>query len=116
MLLDALPGDGRYKTALRDDSFSDDELAELAARPREGHGSWSHLELLVAELIDRVGLVAYGLRVWEKPPERLPRPGVVPVGRRRIDPVAKARLRAIAQEHADLHGYTLDDPAAVTAD
>jgi hypothetical protein len=115
VLLDALPGDGLYKTAVLNE-FSDDELAEMAAKPREGHSSWNHLELLVAELIDRVGLVAYGLRVWEKPPEPYRRPGVVPHRRRKVDPEARARLRAIAEEHARIHGYEIETPLDVVPD
>lgn len=105
-LLDALPGDGVYKTAVRDD-IDDETLAELAGKPRAGHGRWSHTDLLLADAIDRLGVICYALRAYEKPPEPYRRPGTVPRGRRKADPTTLATIRAIAEEHARLHGYDL---------
>jgi hypothetical protein len=105
-MLDALPGDGCYKTAVRDD-IDDETLAELASKPRAGHGKWSHTDLLLADLIDRVGVLCYALRAYEKPPDPCRRPGVAPRGRRKADPQTLATIRAIAEEHARLHGYDL---------
>ncbi len=82
----------------------------MAQQPSDGHGRWSHTGLLRAYLIDLLGVIAYGLRIFEKPPEPYRRPGILP-RRRRRDPAITAEIRRIAQEHADLHGYSLDEPA-----
>lgn len=113
MLLDALPGESHYKTAVAN-SIGAAKLAEMAKRPREGFPQMSRTDLVLYEIFDRLGVIAYALRAYERVPDPYPRPGVLPKGRR--DPHALARLRAIAQEHADLHGYTLDDPSDVTPD
>ncbi|MGI5247768.1 hypothetical protein [Dactylosporangium sp. CA-139066] len=111
VLLDALPGDSLYKTAVRD-AISDDDLAELAATPPKGHGRWSHTDLLLAEVVDRLGVVAWALHAYEKPPEPYHRPGIVRRRRGRSNPAIKAQIEAIAREHAELHGYSLDNPPA----
>ena len=97
-----------YKTAVRDD-IDDETLAELARKPRKGHGRWSHTDLLLADLIDRVGVVCYALRAYEKPPDPYRRPGTTKPGRRKADPTTMSTIRAIAEEHARLHGYDLPD-------
>lgn len=96
VLLDALPGDGAYKTALRD-SLDDEELAELSKRPRDGHGRWSHTDLLLADIIDRLGHLGYAMRVYPKPPEPYTRPGVV--RRRKLTPKGLAYLQALIDNH-----------------
>lgn len=108
MLLDALPGDSLYKTAVRD-SIDDDDLVRLAAAPTVGHGRWSHTDLLLADIIDRLGHLGYALRAYEKPPEAYRRPGIVARRRRQTNDAVKAMVRAIALEHAELHGYSLDE-------
>jgi hypothetical protein len=108
VLLDALPGEGLYKTAVRDD-LDEDVLREIAERPRAGHGRWSHTDLLLADIIDRLGHLGYGLKVYEQVPEPYARPGVFK-RRHRRDPRVLAQLRAIAEEHARLHGYDVDNP------
>lgn len=108
VLLDALPGESLYKTALSN-SLGDDMLADMAKQAPDGHGRWSHTDLLLAYMIDLLGLVAYGLRVFEKPPEPYRRPGIMPKTRKR-DPAITAAIAAIAREHAELHGYSLDEP------
>lgn len=80
----------------------------MAKSAPDGHGRWSHTDLLLAHLIDLVGMFAYGKGVFDKAPEPYRRPGVLP-RRRRRDPAITEQIRRIAQEHADLHGYSLDD-------
>jgi hypothetical protein len=81
----------------------------MAKQAPDEHGRWSHTDLLLAYMIDLLGLVAYGLHVFEKPPEPYRRPGIMPKTRRR-DPAITAAIEAIAREHAELHGYSLDEP------
>lgn len=92
VLLDALPGDGLYKTAVRD-SFDDEELVEMSRQARQGHGRWTHTDLLLADIIDRLGHLGYALRVYEKPPPPYSRPGVV--GRRKLSTAGRAYLQAL---------------------
>jgi hypothetical protein len=93
------------------DDLGDETLAELAKTEPEGHGRWSHNDLLLAHIIDLLGVVAYGLHVFEQPPQPYRRPGIMPKRRRR-DPAITAAIEAIAREHAELHGYSLDDPTS----
>ncbi len=79
----------------------------MAARPREGHGRWSHLELLVSDLIDLTGILCYAMGAFKERPEPVRRPGIAPRRRRKADPQTLATIRAIAEEHARLHGYDL---------
>lgn len=81
----------------------------MAKTPSGGHGRWSHTDLLLAHLIDLVGVFAYGKGVFEKAPQPYRRPGIMPRVRRR-DPAITAAVEAIAREHAELHGYDLDNP------
>lgn len=108
VILDGLPGDSLYKTALMN-SFGDEKLAEMAGESPSGHGRWSHTDLLLAHLIDLVGVFAYGKGVFEKAPEPYRRPGILP-RRRKRNPAITAEIERIAREHAELHGYSLDDP------
>ncbi|GAA2636917.1 hypothetical protein GCM10010399_82560 [Dactylosporangium fulvum] len=110
VLLDSLPGESLYKTAIRN-ALSDDDLVEMAATPPTSHGTWSHTDLLLAEAIDRLGVVAWALHAYEKPPEPYHRPGIIRGRRRaRSNPAVKAMIEAIAREHAELHSYTIDNP------
>jgi hypothetical protein len=95
VLLDALPGDGAYKTALRD-SLDDDELAELSTRPRDGYGRWSHTDLLLADVIDRLGHLGYALRAYSKVPAPYSRPGV---RRRKLSRKGLAYLQSLVDNH-----------------
>jgi hypothetical protein len=109
--LDALPGDSLYKTAVRD-SLTVWELADLVKQRRaekrwSGFGRMSNTDLLLARLVDLFGIVASGHQL-ASPPDPYPVPGVVPRGMH--DPRVKAALRAIAEEHAALHGYELSAP------
>ncbi|HLL69022.1 MAG TPA: hypothetical protein VK453_25405 [Micromonosporaceae bacterium] len=108
-LLDELPGESAYKTAVTD-ALADDELAKLSADARSGRGRWSHTAMLQAAQIDALQQVAYILNRANggdmKPPKPWPRPGVsTSKPKRSADSAAKAALRAIALEHARLHGY-----------
>jgi hypothetical protein len=112
MMLDTLPGDSLYKTAVRD-AYTVFELAEMVKQQRgnrdfRGFGRLSGDSLLLAAIYDRLGVIASG-RQYEKVPDPYPVPGVVPRGMH--DPRAVAQLRAIAQRHADAHGYSIDDLA-----
>ena len=107
VILDGLPGDSLYKTAVAN-SFGDEALAEMAQHEPDGHGRWSHTDLLLAHLIDLTGVIAYGQGVFKDPPPPYRRPGILP-RRRRRDPAITAEIRRIALEHAELHGYSLDD-------
>jgi hypothetical protein len=82
--------------------------------PRDGHGRWSHTDLLIATVIDLLKWQLYATYAVHggkpKQPEPLARPGVKATRTRRgTSPAAKAALRAIAEEHARLHGYSLDE-------
>lgn len=80
--LERLPGEGAYKTALRD-SLTDEQLLELSKRERHGHGPWSHTDLLLAHLADLLNWVIYVVLAVNsakgkkpKQPKPYPRPGI----------------------------------------
>lgn len=75
VLVAALPAESATKTAVRD-SMSPAQLAAVPAR--EGHGPWSHADLLLAGISDRLGLLLWqNTRKATAPrPEPIPRPGV----------------------------------------
>jgi hypothetical protein len=115
VLLAQLPGESAYKTALRD-AIPDDELAELAGKPSDGHGPWSRLALLVADEIDELRMlrrdivkVLGGELKGDFVP--YPRPGVGARRRKPRNPNAAAIVAAIAEEHARLHGYWVEPDA-----
>lgn len=81
----------------------------MAQQAPDGHGRWSHTDLLLAHLIDLVGVFAYGKGVFEKAPEPYRRPGIMP-RRRKRNPAITAEIERIAREHAELHGYDVNDP------
>ncbi len=109
VLYDGLPGDSLTKTAQAND-LGDAKLAELAKRQTDGHGRWSHTDMLLADLIDAVNLSTYILRLANtdpkraksvQPPEPVHRPGLVRKrGRGRATLTAEARaLLAYMAEH-----------------
>jgi hypothetical protein len=102
----ALPGESATKTAMRD-ALGDEVLAKLSKVPSEGHGRWSHAELLLARVIDLLGVVASGMQLKEAPPP-YPRPGVAAQKRRALSPEGHAYLMKIRREHERLHGYSTD--------
>jgi len=103
----ALPGESATKTAQRDE-IPDEQLAKIARLPQEGHGRWSHSDLLLARVIDLLGVVASGMRLKD-PPAPWPRPGLPARRRRALSPEGHAYLARIRREHAELHGYSLGD-------
>lgn len=92
------------------DEVADEQIAEVAAQPRQGHGPWSRVELRVASLEDAVtfGLhrIAILLRpeVKLKPPEMVPRPGVVS---------KKNRRRSLSQADREYLQYLRDHQGAL---
>lgn len=110
VLYDGLPGDSLTKTAQRD-AIPDEQLAQIARLPQQGHGRWSHSDLLLARVIDLLGVVASGMRLKE-PPDPWPRPGVARPKRRALTPQGHAYLMRLRQQHAQLHGYNVDDDTA----
>lgn len=78
VLLDTLPPQSRTKTAMRERLGDQVSAPEPGADP--GHGAWSHLEMLVAELIDANRMVEHAVYRSQggkgSPPARYPRPGV----------------------------------------
>lgn len=105
VLFDGLPGECLTKTAIRD-KLTDEQLADLA-RKRDGHGQWSHTDLRLAAIEDLLGIIARGQRIVDdfKPVDR---PGISRGRRRGGNPIVAAAVRAIAEEHARLHGYDLE--------
>ncbi len=90
-----------YKTAVRD-SIDDDTLLQMARQPREraGHGRWSHTDLLLADIIDRLGHLGYAMQVYKKPPEPYLRPGIQR-RQQRLSPEGRAYLlKLIANQGA----------------
>ncbi|TAK89384.1 MAG: hypothetical protein EPO06_12035 [Burkholderiaceae bacterium] len=104
-LIDRLPPEGHYKTAVRD-SLSDAQLGEAIAanRATPGHGPWSHTDLLIAALIDSVNTLRHAViavaGVKAKEPKPYPRPGVG-LAERVVDPRGTAMLAARRQRHLD---------------
>lgn len=117
VLIDGLPGHSAYKTAVRD-SLSDEQLAELAKEPRDRHGVWSHTDLLIAALVDRIELlrrdvVAVNGGKVKGEFEPIPRPGVATRRRKALSAEGHAYLRRIREEHARANGYDPDTGAPV---
>ncbi len=101
--LDLLPGESAYKTAIRD-ALSDEQLAALAKRPREGHGPWSHAELLLAHIVDMLAWVIYAIPAAQggkpKKPKPFPRPGV-PKERKQFERQATKVLTAAQRAYLE---------------
>lgn len=103
-LIVGLPGESLTKTAMRD-SLTDEELAELADRPRTGHGPWSDITMRLAAIED-VLRQQTAITVWlagdrrnrPRMPDPVPRPGVAAGRKRRqlttADKAYLAHLRA----------------------
>jgi len=79
VLIDHLPAESAIKTVLRD-QLGPRQQAELAKRVGAGHGSWSHVEMLLAAVYDQLSWVLYvtAAAAGAKPakPVPYPRPGV----------------------------------------
>lgn len=115
VLIDGLPGESLTKTAIRD-QVPDDQLAKWAEQPRTGHGPWSHADLLIAALIDRVELLRRDTITLHgaKPPgefQPVRRPGMPSQRKRALTPEGLSYLRRLREAHAQQHGYHPDTGA-----
>ncbi len=123
VLYDGLPGQSLTKTA-QANALGDAKLAELAKKARDGHGPWSHTDMLLADLIDAVNANTYILRLANTPKERqksvkpaepIHRPGLVRKrgrGRTTLAPEARELLAYMAANHGALPpGQWKDVPA-----
>lgn len=104
-LIAHLPPESALKSAMRDDE-DPAEVARLAtaAVHRPGYGTWSRTDLLLAEVIDRLGDIGYRVvRVHSskvKAPAPYPRPGVVRKEDRAHTAEHKAGVARIEAERA----------------
>lgn len=67
------------------------------AGQRNEHGPWSHLELLVAQLIDTVTAIGHGLGGSKSDPPQYPRPGIAPAGGGRAGRMTREQMQAYEQ-------------------
>jgi hypothetical protein len=109
VLYDGLPGESLTKTAIRD-TIPDDQLAELSKRQPGRHGPWSHVDLLVAALIDQVVLLRRDTAALHGAKlngdfEPYPRPGVARKRRRALSAEGLAYLQRMRREHELANGY-----------
>jgi hypothetical protein len=86
-LIRHLPPESALKTALRN-QMSDAEIKSTAAEADPSQGQWTHLEMLIASLVDAVRINTFTLRRLNgdkraQPPDPVPRPGVKPKGQKR---------------------------------
>ncbi len=108
VLIQHLPPESATRTALRE-SLTAEELAAAAEQTTELYGRWSHLELLMGQLIDAIAMVQWTLVALKskQPPELpapFPRPGVKrrpAKGRMPTGPI-KDYLEAMRAEHRRL--------------
>lgn len=76
------------------DSMDPGDLA--AVEPPQGHGAWSHTDMLLAEVADRIAEQTWILGQWKRQPPRpkpIQRPGVG-------EPVAKRGPRTLDEVRA----------------
>ena len=96
-LIDGLPVESLTLTRIRD-GMTPEEREQLASREREGHGTWSQTDMLLALVADRISQQTWVLAEWAKgkrppPPEPIPRPGVDAVPSRRATSVEQLKAR-----------------------
>lgn len=77
--VDLLPPESCTKTAMRDD-LTPEQLADMAKVEPEGAGTWSHSDMLLAAVYDRLGSVMSVIfasqgHKYDAPPP-YPRPGI----------------------------------------
>lgn len=104
MLIDHLPGESAYKTAVRD-ALPDEQLAELAKYAEPGRGPWSRTDLRLAAIEDLLSVLAHGMQIkgdW-KP---VPRPGIAAPKRRRLAAPQLAYLQRLRDQHEQRYGDT----------
>jgi len=103
VLIAHLPPESATKTALRDE-LGDADVTRLAGA-RQGHGPWSHTELLLAAVKDAIERLIYvqyqraGVKGL-KAPEPMPRPGVGRGNVRAINPAAREYLEQVRARNA----------------
>ncbi len=81
------------------DALTDEDLAELAATPRQGHGQWGRADFRLAAIEDALRQQT-AINIWlagkrdgqPKLPEPIPRPGVATRKRRRLSDADRAYL------------------------
>ncbi len=101
VLIDALPPESATKTAVRD-STPADVVEALASHTPDGHGPWSHTDLLLAVVADQLAWLTYAVYHSRggkpKKPEPYPRPGVVSKAvTRRVNPAGVAYLQRLRE-------------------
>lgn len=84
VFIDRLPPESSTKTAIRDD-LGEVNLAKMAQeQPQDGYGPWSHTDMRLAALIDKVSWLIYAVYHAQggkpKEPKQFPRPGVLKDG------------------------------------
>lgn len=113
-LIDWLPTDSATKTAIRD-SFTDDEIAELAGKDPVGYGRWTRGDLRVAAVEDAVERQT-ALMVWlasdrksrPRMPEPVRRPGIAAKRRPALSAEGRAYLQHLRDNQGALPpGYTM---------
>lgn len=67
----------------------------MSRQPRQGHGRWSHTDLLLADILDRLGHLGYAQGAYKNPPDPYARPGIAPP--RRINPAAVEYLQKLVE-------------------
>lgn len=108
VLIQHLPPESATKTALRNE-LSDAEIKKYAQQADPSRGQWSHLEMLVASLLDAVRHLQVTLiRVnggKAKLPDPTPRPGVRPKVRKRGARLSQGQLEALFRR---IHGARIE--------
>lgn len=105
IVLDNLPPESAFRTALRD-SMSPEDLAAASAEAdvadSVSHGPWSLSDQLLASVADSLAVLVWAKgdeKKRGKPPKPIPRPGV-DSGRRTVKPHVVEKLQGIRARHA----------------
>jgi hypothetical protein len=109
VLIDRLPGESATKTAIRD-SFTDEQIAELATQERAGHGPWSPDGFRLAAIEDAINrltaitiFLAGERKGQPKMPEPVRRPGITgPRKRPKLTDEGRAYLKHLRENHGAL--------------
>lgn len=109
VLIDWLPGESATKTAIRD-SLTDEEIAELGARERKGHGPWSLQRFNLAAIEDAINrqtavtiFLAGDRKGQPKMPEPIRRPGINGSRKRpKLTDEGRAYLKFLRENHGAL--------------
>lgn len=107
-LIRHLPPESATKTAMRNE-LSDAELKRYSEQADPSEGQWSHLEMLVASLLDAVrNLQVTLVRVHggkARTPDPTPRPGVRPRKRKRPARLSSGQLDVLFRR---IHGARIE--------